>query len=381
MCAAMVVLAGCAAELDEGEANDGGPDGVIVIDDAKLDALSEARVRAEGLTVWIDPAIDGRVEGGVGRFVIAGRASRDVLEVTSARGVTRVVSARRFEVELDEDEMSEVVMGMPLRVALRAARAPHARYVVRLRVRPRIGAGSGEREVAIASGLSPVWIDGGARYRGAVTLGRALSEPRMIAPSGGEIALVGEMPVLRFDLRYDDVARAASDRSARLVVTARRRSGIVRRTAEVELVVSELAITHHDPDAVWPDDVCAADVLVCLEDAGRDTSVCGDAWRVTRCRLPSRFVGDLRAHLIEWYAVHEGDVRAAGGATLAEAQRAIEASRVEELRHTDDDPHGHDRATTRVLRHPDVVFPGSDRVWHGAYARESGDLLEIYAFE
>lgn len=33
------------------------------------------------------------------------------------------------------------------------------------------------------------------------------------------------------------------------------------------------------------------------------------------------------------------------------------------------------------MAHPDVVFPGSDRVWFGAYDRESGELVEIQDFE
>ncbi|UJR80638.1 hypothetical protein [Sandaracinus amylolyticus] len=388
--AVLVVIAGCSAEIDDGEetVRYEGPGDSIAIDETKLDAATDARARAEGLTVWIDLAIDGHVEGGVARFVIAGRASRDVLEVSGEMGVSRVVSARRFEIELDADEMEHVAMGAPLRVALRALRAPHARYVVRLRARARIGAGSGAREVRIASALAPVLIDDEVRYRGAIALDEGLTDPRMIVPIHGEIALDG---ALRFDLPFDVVARAASERSERLVIVARRRAGTVRRTAEIELVVSELAITHHDPDAVWPDDTCEPGVLACLDARGGlagDTSSCGDAWRVTRCReevgapsLAARFAEDLGAHLVEWYAVHGADVRAAGGASLEDAQRAIEASRVEELVHAAEDPQGHDLATTRVLRHRDVVFPGSDIVWHGAYGRESEDLLEIYAFE
>jgi hypothetical protein len=44
------------------------------------------------------------------------------------------------------------------------------------------------------------------------------------------------------------------------------------------------------------------------------------------------------------------------------------------------DPDEHDLATTGVLTHPDVVFPGGDSGWFGADERATSRLIEIYAF-
>ena len=46
----------------------------------------------------------------------------------------------------------------------------------------------------------------------------------------------------------------------------------------------------------------------------------------------------------------------------------------EHHQHSDpeEDPHGHDLSKFIVFRHPDVVFPGSDIAWFGAYDRATG---------
>jgi hypothetical protein len=70
-----------------------------------------------------------------------------------------------------------------------------------------------------------------------------------------------------------------------------------------------------------------------------------------------------------------------GGASLADAQAAISVGGISEVLDGEDDPYGHDLSTTLVLSHPDVVFPGGDSVWFGAYDRETLSLLQVYTFE
>src|SRR5690606_17569482 len=139
------------------------------------------------------------------------------------------------------------------------------------------------------------------------------------------------------------VARAAASYLERLHLVGWRRAGMVWRRASAALSISEVAITHLDPALTWPADRCDDETRACLVARGGipgDTSACGDAWRVTRCRhevggaeldLASRFVDDLRAHLAAWYAVSGEDVRLAGGASLEEAQSAVTLERVEEI--------------------------------------------------
>ncbi len=97
--------------------------------------------------------------------------------------------------------------------------------------------------------------------------------------------------------------------------------------------------------------------------------------------LDERFVADFSLHLGEWYAAYGADVTKAAGNDLLEAQAAISIDLVERITDTEDDPFGYDLTTTELLAHPDVVFPGSDIVWFGAYDKATGDLIEIGRFE
>lgn len=96
--------------------------------------------------------------------------------------------------------------------------------------------------------------------------------------------------------------------------------------------------------------------------------------------LVEEFVADLREHLVAHYMQYGDDIAMAGGNTLAEAQNAVTPVLVVELVDASEDPFAHDFAEFRVLSHPDVVFVGSDTVWFGAYARDTGALVEIYSF-
>lgn len=96
--------------------------------------------------------------------------------------------------------------------------------------------------------------------------------------------------------------------------------------------------------------------------------------------LVSTFVADLRSHLILYYRQFGGDIVTAGGNTLQQAQDAVSLDLVVELNDLLDDPYAHDLDDFRVLRHPDVVFPGSDISWFGAYHRNTCVLSQIYDF-
>lgn len=94
-----------------------------------------------------------------------------------------------------------------------------------------------------------------------------------------------------------------------------------------------------------------------------------------------RFVTDLGAALHDWYTTHGADVAAAGGEPLVDALLAVDVGQVDEVRDPSDTPFGDDLSTTAVFRHPDVVFPGSDRAWFGAYRLSDGSNLYVADFE
>ncbi len=93
-----------------------------------------------------------------------------------------------------------------------------------------------------------------------------------------------------------------------------------------------------------------------------------------------RFVEDLRAELADWYVVHEADVANSGAQTLEDAQAAVTVDTVLDVPGEQEDPFGYDLSTHTVYAHPDVVWPGSDIVWFGAYLNSDGSLVEIVSF-
>lgn len=94
-----------------------------------------------------------------------------------------------------------------------------------------------------------------------------------------------------------------------------------------------------------------------------------------------RFAIDLAWWLGHWYRSYGEDAVRGGGNTLEEARAAIRAGSVTEVTDPNEDPEGYDLEHVLVLRHEDVVFPGSDRVWFAAYDRETGGLNDVYSFE
>ncbi|MDC0718285.1 hypothetical protein [Nannocystis bainbridge] len=96
--------------------------------------------------------------------------------------------------------------------------------------------------------------------------------------------------------------------------------------------------------------------------------------------LVSTFVADLRSHLVAYYRQFGADISSSGGNSLQQAQASVSLDLVVELVHIEEDPYFHDLEEFRVLRHPDIVFPGSDISWFAAYHRDTCRLSEIYDF-
>jgi hypothetical protein len=367
----------------------------IEIGDAKVDGPNEIRVRAEGLSVWIRPAIESREVEGEIRFVIRGRASRNLASAFSfvpddAFGTAALIGRRSFEIELSPHEASSLVFGLPLLLSLDAPNAPHDRYVVQIRGRTRFERFAGSPEMQIDSSITPVLVGSDVLYRGRASVASG-HENLAVQIDNAELETVREDERrFRFDVTYEHLASAIHSRTP-ISFSAGEDASPVRKTALAAMLVSRIALTHLDPYEAWPAATCGSDVLECLRSLGGDvdTEICGDAFTVTRCPshlpMPSihaeRFATDLGAHLVHWYATYGADVAASGGNDLEAARAAISAALVTEITHPEEDPLGHDLDRVRVLSHPDVVFPGSDRAWIGAYDRETEALIELTDFE
>lgn len=350
----------------------------------------ELRVREGAFSLWLRPELEPRFEDGDLRFIVHGRTSIDLDDVFSSVpddrfGDARLIGPRSFEIALDAHETHTLLFGLPLFVELTPAGAADP-FFVKIEGQSKLGKFSGSRAIQVESMLRPVYVDGEVVHRGVFRLGPSAHSPRVEGPEGPlDIAAI-DASTFAFTSSFRSLATWASS-GASLRFTARGRFGTVRKSARLTFVIANAAISRRPPDLAWPPAECAAPVLDCLRARGADgdTSSCGDAFAVTRCLgeleyeevARARFAEDLRAHLVSFYARHGEDVAAAGGLALRDAQDAVDVRRIFEVEDEDDDPFGHDLTRIRLLAHADVVFPGSDRVWYGAYDRDTEVLLEI----
>ena len=271
--ALLCLAVGCAsvdADLDA-------PD-QVTLDGGKADgAAGELRVRAADLTLWMDVAARAEERDGRAVWILDGRTSRNLVAVSSfvpddGFGRARVLSPRRFEVELDAQELNSLLSGLRLFVGLEVA-GVDAGYTAALRLQPRFARFAGSPELRVATQLAPVF-DGGLVYRGKVTSsldGHLLVEDAEATATGAR----------RWDVDFEFGALA--------VGRARFELGAARKDADVEMVIGELALTTEDPYATWPDDgACRAEVQACLDalpDGELDTERCGAYREVVRCNV------------------------------------------------------------------------------------------------
>ncbi|MDQ3035923.1 MAG: hypothetical protein M3Y87_26200 [Myxococcota bacterium] len=368
----------------------------VLVDDEKADSAEPLRVRADGMTIWFRAELTAIGEGDAQRFVLRGRTSRNLADAFSfvpddAFGRTTVTGPRTFEVELDAHETNSVLFGNRLLVRLETIDG--RTYTAMARARARVVEVTGSGAIFPSATIGAVYVDRAVQYRGSVGLGRDVSALGVSVGGDEVVPVPSSGRTWRFDVTYPALARGSADEGVVYRATSAL-GAAVSRSGRVSIVTSEIGATSIDPELAWPHDGCEARVLACLRgiDASGDTSACGDAWRVTRClgaleeeeppadELARTFAGDLEGALVTWYAAHGEDARASGGNDLATAQSLVDVARVEEITTWEDDPHAHDLGSVRVMRHPDVVWPGSDIVWFGAYDRASGALLEIYEF-
>lgn len=87
----------------------------------------------------------------------------------------------------------------------------------------------------------------------------------------------------------------------------------------------------------------------------------------------------LKMEVVRWYLDH-GQNLPPGANNGFEAQVSVKPQHFSEVTDPEDNPHGHDLAKFKLFRHPDVVFPGSDRAWFVVFERATGKFVEAYDF-
>ena len=397
--AGLALAPACTTDPDADDADDSDALPGQTIDEAssddKADAPAELRARVDGMTVWMDPiAVIGN-DNGTALYVIEGRTSRNLASVQSwvpddAFGSAEIVSPRKFRLTLrNGHEHNTMLSGLPLFVTLRPTTGATAQAAVWLA--PRVTSVAGSSSIYLGTGAAPVWVDGDVVYRGSASLYNGYSGLAVRTSAGaGPMVTPGAAGKAQLDWRFDALGPVIAAWGAPpITATATKGATTATKSARIEVRVAKLGLTLGNADTTWPR-VCTDAVMACLQGLGAtatDAGACGTFRQVSACGgpaaatiAPATLAEDLRSWLAYWYVAHGGDVAAAGGNTLAQAQAAVDPAAFVELHDAEEDPHGNDLGVTRVFRHPDPVFPGSDTAWFSAYEKSSGGFLESYDF-
>lgn len=383
---AAVFLAACGVESPE-------------IESESEDALSQEILstwpsgKAEGITVWLSPIVSVKQVDGQTRWVVSGRTSRNVTDAFSyipddPVGMAQVVSKRKFEVQLANEEIRALAMGRQLLVRLTPETSGRS-YTVAISGSPQFISQEGSSRIFLRTEVKPVVVGKTVLFRGRTSTTSNMSTFEVNAGSASPLVTKISTRTWQFDWTAAQLESVAAGFNGSVELRAAASDGTVfTRHAALAFTLGAVQVTDGAAEAAFPVPSCRAATKSCLSGlATLDTESCGTAVAVLACggavsNAPSadRFVTDLRAHLVTYYAQYGADVKVAGGNSLEGAQGAVAVSAVEEVLENDEDPRAHDLSRVRVFRHADVVFPGSDRVWFGAYDRDTGALYEIYDF-
>jgi hypothetical protein len=329
--------------------------------------------------------------------MIEARSSYDIASLRASIGdagaeVERT-SARKFEVTLDARQLITSLEGTPLFVEITttSGRVRNAMFTTRART----GYSSGSYRIYPWRNITGVITSGETFFRARLTTPSDVERVVGLNDDDSEPVVTRE-DATRWTADFPAFAFpwAASPTEDPVVYVAEDGDGDrYSRNVHMTVEIAALGVTSQEPTEAWPAPVCEEVVRTCVADLGRDADLepCGAVAEVKPCidelpepddieMLKNRFADGLRRAILDFYAAHEVDVVASGGNPRTEALRLVDTADMEEVTDPDEDPSGHDLDDYRVLTHPDVVFPGSDRVWFGVIDRSSGELVEVFDF-
>ena len=365
--------------------------------EADATAKTEQSAKATGITVWVDTVAHPTVRFGQPAWSFDMRASKDLEHVFSFSsddelGEAIQSSKRKLQVFVDGGQMEHLLRGYRLLVDIGASAGTQRQYFASIRVEPRLARFHGSSKITLRKTVTPFVFGTEVRYRNLVGFADGYDTFAATTPSGATPGSVGGAGAnVAMDWLSPGLLEVAADDANELDVSAEKAGAAAHRMGGVDFVVTSLQLTTStSPLSFWPEPQCDPTVLSCLTGLppdALDRSSCGKAIAVMPCLSSiaphvdaTTFATDLSGYMVDWYALHGADVTASGGNTLAQAQAAVSAANVTEVTEPGGDPQGHDLGKFRVFSHPDVVFPGSDTRWFGAYDRLTGNRESVYDF-
>ena len=256
---------------------------------------SETRVRAAGMSMWVESVAAPRRVGADLWITMRLRTSRSLDSAMSfvpddGFGDARLVSPRVVEVGLrGGHEINSILSGLPLFVHLHTTSGTVRDYEARLDLAPRFARFSGTSSISIDRDVRPVLVKSGTndlRYRGRVTSSGASSMSVVTTDHADPVVTAAGPGAWRFDWAYDALETTADAPSDRVQLSAKAGSTTRTKSAGLDLVVSKIGLTKESAYDVWPSPECTPAVTACIEGqpaGATDFGDCGAYRQVSRC--------------------------------------------------------------------------------------------------
>lgn len=388
-----------------------GAQGALDEASAQGDGLTEMKVRAGDLNVWIGPLLEAVEINGDRGFLASGRASEPLVSIEffgieGPLGTGALLPDEKFQVILTEAEVAGLLAGAPLWTKVTPAATDAPSTYLQLHVGARyIEVGGTTDMIDIDPSIQAFAVFEELMHRTYLTFSGPLVQPSVVGPPQMVPALT-QMSDTRWRLEYSTARLLEAASASEPVEVRAKRSEVdtVGISARLHLFVRDVAIGFEAPGIAWPQPACSEDVQSCLESldacVADDTEICGSAWDVGRCRsqvscvgstgdapplgtdpysgIEEHFPTDLSAYLEVFYASNADAIASDGGVQQDEALSSIDPGLVEEIMDSANDPANTNLELYFLVRHPDVVFPGSGSYWYGVYDRGTATLQDIY---
>jgi hypothetical protein len=199
-----------------------------------------------------------------------------------------VLSARRFEVALDQQELTSILSGAPLLVRVTPVDAgPDDSAFAGVWLAPSFTDFSGSPKIYLQQPIDPIWVAGQVVYRGRASTSSGYLD--LAALDAGDASAPTVAPEStrhwKLDWSYGALTAAADPVSQRLRFESHKGTATAVKQAGVAIRVTELGLTRQDPYEVWAV-ACEPEVAACLAalPAGTvDAESCGSYRQVQYC--------------------------------------------------------------------------------------------------
>jgi hypothetical protein len=375
--------------------------------EATGDGSAALVVRKGGLSLRFEPSLSAKEADQGPRFTLSVSGSVPLsgaiaYDHEGTLGTVRPDGQDAFAIDLNASEVTPLAAGAPLFLEVEVTGGETFWAYVSIGAQFTPLEGQNALDFVVQPEINGVAVAGEPLYRGYFSLAQGLTNPT-VSTTPATIPGLEETSQNRWRLQYS-VARlvqAAVTGEALTLSASRGATELVSANTSVRFYVASAAITDIEAATEWPKPSCTNAVWDCLGSveggASGDTEGCGSAYEVSQCRLggpsttPSlgtdpyagieeHFPVALAGYLEQKYEAEGESISAGGGQLLANAIAAIDAELIEPVTDPALHPFDIDLEQMLLVRHPDVIFPGSEDYHWGIYDRGTGQLFSVETY-